>query len=505
MVAVNRALKHLGRALRRGLKAAPITMNGRDFWKHQPHAKQRVAIDCTIDAPPEPGQPPIEIFYGGAAGGGKSDWLIMEALRYVHIPGYACLILRKNYVLLSKAGAIMDRMKDWLRPFIKSRLVKWNEQQKTFTFPSGAKIQFGYIERPIEWQNYQGTEYQTIIWDELTEFPLNDEDANNPYKCLFRSMRGTGDAAKIPLRVLSASNPGNIGHNFVKQRFLPNSIDWTQAVIEKDGRKFIPCRAEDNTALDTVSYGLALDNLPTVIRERLKNGDWDIAEGLIIPGQHIRHFETDAEGYIYPLVDGERGRWRIHENNCTRFATIDTAGTSKDKANEARGKQASWTVATVFDYHAERDILFVRNIYRDRVGWNEMKMRIPWFLRENKVQSVNIENAHFGPVLADELEGQFSINRVGPTIEGMAEGWQGAKLDRAIAAGLLVRLENSQLLFQSGAAWLPSLSSELTSWSGHPDEQADQIDTLSYGSHRVKHGGGWGGTIPQAAGFSLAG
>jgi hypothetical protein len=508
MVAINRALKHFARAMRRQLKPPTTAMLGREYWKNQPWPKQQKALACTPETPRQPGDKPIEIFYGGAAGGGKSDWLLMEALRFVHNPGYACLILRKNYTLLSKAGAIMDRLKDWLRPWIKAKLVRWNQQEKTFYFTSGAKIQFGYIERPIDWQNYQGTEYQTIIFDELTEFLLNDEDANNPYKCLFRSLRGTGSAASLPLRMLAASNPGNIGHNFVKARFLPDQIDWTLDVITKDGRFFVPARSEDNLALDVESYHGALDNLPTVIRQRLKLGDWDIAEGLIIPGSHIRYFDVNERGDLFPLeADGVTpGRWHIPQSQCLRFATIDTAGTSKDKAAESKGKQASWSVVTVFDYHQGLDILFVRAVWRERVGWTELKWKPANFLRSHNVTTLLIENAHFGPVLADELSlAGFAVQLVGPCIEGMAEGWQGAKLDRAIAAGLLVRLEKGQLLFQTGSTWMPSLNSELTSWSGHPDEQADQIDTLSYGSYHCKGGTSWGGLVPDAAGFTLAG
>ena len=83
-----------------------------------------------------------EAMYGGAAGGGKSDALLMDASQFVDVPGYAALILRRSYKDLALPGAIMDRALSWWRPFSQ---IKWDAGEKTFTFPSGATITFGYL------------------------------------------------------------------------------------------------------------------------------------------------------------------------------------------------------------------------------------------------------------------------------------------------------------------------------------------------------------------------
>ena len=74
----------------------------------------------------------LEALYGGAAGGGKSSALLMAALQYVHVPGYAALILRRTYADLSLPGAIMDRAHEWLQ----GTGATWNGTEKRWTFPS---------------------------------------------------------------------------------------------------------------------------------------------------------------------------------------------------------------------------------------------------------------------------------------------------------------------------------------------------------------------------------
>ena len=85
-----------------------------------------------------------EALYGGAAGGGKSDALLMAALQYADVPGYSALLLRRSYTDLSLPGALMDRAKAWLMPSV----ARWRDSLKTWEFPSGASITFGYLEKP---------------------------------------------------------------------------------------------------------------------------------------------------------------------------------------------------------------------------------------------------------------------------------------------------------------------------------------------------------------------
>lgn len=198
----------------------------------------------------------IEALFGGAAGGGKSESLLMAALQYVDVPDYAALIIRLTYQDLMLPGAIMDRAKDWFRPHPD---VRWSEDRKTFTFPSGATLTFGHLSDQEARYRYQSSEFQSIGCDELTQLRESD------YRYLFSRLRRP-EGMPVPLRMRSGTNPGGHGHEWVKQRFL----------IEGPGRGriFVPARLDDNPYLDRVAYERSLAQLDPITRAQLRWGDW---------------------------------------------------------------------------------------------------------------------------------------------------------------------------------------------------------------------------------------
>lgn len=207
-----------------------------------------------------------EAFYGGAAGGGKSDALLMCALQYVDTPGYSAILFRKSYADLTKPGALMDRAKEWLLPY---KNVRWDEKEKKFTFYlQGTKhltstLQFGYMETNNDRYNYQGGEYQFIGWDELTHI----SKAN--YEYMFSRLRRL-KGVRIPLRVRGASNPpDDDGGAWVRTRFIVEGPE--------KGRIFIPAGLDDNPYLDKEEYEQTLEELDPVTRARLREGDWSIS------------------------------------------------------------------------------------------------------------------------------------------------------------------------------------------------------------------------------------
>lgn len=207
-----------------------------------------------------------EVFYGGAAGGGKSDWLLMAALQYVDIPGYNAILFRKTYQDLALPDALMSRAKEWLFPYRdKNGGVHWNEKDKVFTFPSGATLSFGYLEHLNDRFRYQGAAYQFLGFDELTQI------AELCYTYLF-SRRRRAAGSTIPLRFRAASNPGGEGHVWVKERFLGEEA-------ERKGRVFIPAMLDDNPFLDQEEYRISLYELDPVTRAQLLEGNWEILHG----------------------------------------------------------------------------------------------------------------------------------------------------------------------------------------------------------------------------------
>jgi predicted phage terminase large subunit-like protein len=235
----------------------------------------------------------LEALYGGAAGGGKSDALLMAALQYVDMPHYAALILRRSYTDLSLPDAIMSRARDWLSAHPE---VIWNESRKTFHFPSGATITFGYLESEADKYRYQGAAFQFVAFDELTQF------TRSQYLYLFSRLRRGVDAS-IPVRVRSASNPGGVGHEWVYDRFIPkHKFDGTiDMPIDNDGRprRFVPARLKDNPYLDQDEYAKALGELDAVTRAQLLEGNWLVRpEGAIFK---VGSFMTEDELPNHPF------------------------------------------------------------------------------------------------------------------------------------------------------------------------------------------------------------
>jgi len=202
--------------------------------------------------------------YGGAAGGGKSEALLYGALQYVDVPGYSAILFRKTYNDLNLPGALMDRAYEYLG----GSPAHWSSQTHTWTFPSGAKLAFGYLEREKDKFRYQSAEFQYVGFDELTQF------LEPQYRFLFSRMRRLADS-NIPLRMRSASNPGNIGHDWVKRRFNIQKFEYTV----HQGRTFIPAKLEENPSLDRESYIESLNELDPITRKQYLKGDWTARHG----------------------------------------------------------------------------------------------------------------------------------------------------------------------------------------------------------------------------------
>ena len=109
-----------------------------------------------------------DLFYGAAAGPGKTSFLLMAAVQYVQHPHYRALILRKTYADLSLPGAIMDRAISWWDGVEGAR---FSHADKTCYFPSGARVSFGYLASARDHFRYQGAEVHFVGIDEASQIP----------------------------------------------------------------------------------------------------------------------------------------------------------------------------------------------------------------------------------------------------------------------------------------------------------------------------------------------
>lgn len=266
-------------AAKRRQKAAAAS--GIPYCSHVPTQQQKCFLD--LQCP--------EALYGGAAGGGKSDAMLMAALQYVDRPGYAAILFRRTFKDLALPGAIMARSHEWLA----GTEAHWRGDEYKWTFPSGATLSFGYLDSENDRFRYQSAEFQFVGFDELTQFP------ERWYLYLFSRLRRL-EGSTIPLRMRSATNPGGLGHKWVKARFGINA-DGTVANNGRKDRVFVPAKLDDNPHVDRDAYRENLSKLDPVTREQLEKGRWiQDSSGLVYASWH--------RGLVVPqqVIDGP-ARW----------------------------------------------------------------------------------------------------------------------------------------------------------------------------------------------------
>jgi len=229
-----------------------------------------------------------EVLYGGAAGGGKSFGLLADPMRYFDNPNFSGLILRRTNDELREL--IWKSQELYLKAF---KGAKWGEKKSQWTFPSGAKLWFSYLDRDQDVLRYQGQSFSYIAVDELTQYP--SEFCWN----YLRSRLRTTDTT-LPIHMRATTNPGGIGHGWVKRAFIDPSPANTKFVAkdiqtgndlvypdghEKAGeplfyRRFIPASLKDNPYLmEGGQYEANLLSLPEMQRRQLLEGDWAVADG----------------------------------------------------------------------------------------------------------------------------------------------------------------------------------------------------------------------------------
>ena len=236
-----------------------------------------------------------EAMYGGAAGGGKSDALVMEGTRQIEIPHYKGLLVRKTYPQLSEL--IEKSLKYYPKAFPGA---KFNESKHTWRFPSGAKIVFGSMQHSKDKLNYQGKAYDFIGFDEMTQFTFDE------YIYLMSRNRPNGPGTRCYMR--GSANPGGIGHGWVKNRFVtaakPLTTIWEKRKIRKpDGtvyskwisRVFVPSSVFDNKKLleNDPDYLIRLASLPDAEKRALLYGDWDS-----FSGQYFSEWRDNPDHYV---------------------------------------------------------------------------------------------------------------------------------------------------------------------------------------------------------------
>ena len=240
-------------------------------YDYKPTARQTVGHNTMSD----------EILYGGAAGGGKSRWARAECLRMcLFVPGSRVVLFRRTFPELERA--VIDPLRMEMPPGV----ARYYVGTHTWRFGNGSILELAYMEGEADVHRYQGAEYSLIVFEELTQF------SESQYRYLLGRLRVAGRQktrmAELGWRprIISTSNPGGMGHLWVKARFIDAGIRstiWQPAASDDDPdpgtRCYVPAKVSDNPHVDA-GYIRQLNRQEPILRRALRDGDWTVLEGV---------------------------------------------------------------------------------------------------------------------------------------------------------------------------------------------------------------------------------
>ena len=213
--------------------------------------------------------------------------LLMESLRYKDKSAYRALLLRRTMPELRRSLIVTAH--EYL-----NHAASWNGSDNTYTFPSGAVLEFGHCQNEDDVYKYDSAAYDYIGFDELTTF--------TEFQYNYISVRNRGQDETIPKRIRSASNPGKVGHGWVKRRFIDNKEPYKLYKLEGESdltTQHIPARVYDNPTLlkNNPQYVQRLKSLNEPYRSAMLDGNWDL-----FIGQYFSEFAREKNGKPYHVI-----------------------------------------------------------------------------------------------------------------------------------------------------------------------------------------------------------
>lgn len=263
-------------------------------WKPNPKQAQFLALPFTIK----------EGFYGGGAGSGKSDVLLMYGIahKWHEVPSFKQVFMRRTYPDLKKE--IVGRSREIYPKFGAT----FNQTDMVWTFPrldqfgsgnknGGAQIFLGHCEQEKDVHNYDSMEISLFTPDELT----NCTEYIYLYIAFERNRSPVGSG--LPSIVRGAGMPGGIGHTFVKKRFVDPCPEGGKVIMGRGGNKriYIHSTLEDNKANIDPTYAQSLDGRPEAERKAKKFGDWTAYLGQVFEEFRSRKYPDEPQNALHVI------------------------------------------------------------------------------------------------------------------------------------------------------------------------------------------------------------
>jgi hypothetical protein len=279
-------------------------------WR--PHPKQEFALRRIEH----------EILYGGSRGGGKTDAGLVWLTDEINNPRFRALVIRKN----------AEDLTDWAdraTRFYAGFGAKIGYRPPVIEFPSGAVIRTGHLKDDNAYTKYQGQEFHRILIEELTQIPNEKR-----YKMLIASCRTS--IPELKPQIFLTTNPGGVGHEWVKKRFVDVAPPNTPYIdpVSGQSRIYIPATLDDNPTL--------MENDPAYIKQldALKETDidlwkaWRLGDWNTFAGQFFKEFKPELHvcKFYFPfksnvIVGGlDWGRTDPFSTEFTEIKTVEFDG-----------------------------------------------------------------------------------------------------------------------------------------------------------------------------------
>lgn len=328
----------------------------------------------------------FETLYGGAAGGGKSYGQLVDSMIYaLKYPKSKQIIFRRTYPELEKS---LIRTSFELFP---KEIYTFNKSSHTGTFKNGSIIDFAYCDKEDDVYKYQSAEYDVIRFDELTHF------TETMYVYLISRCRG---ANSYPKHIKSSTNPGGIGHSWVKARFIDVGAPDELHTVGRTSRIFIPAKIADNKFLmeSDPEYINRLENLSERERKALLHGEWDLNDGRFFDewdrSVHVvKAFSIPSDWNRYIALDyglDMLAAYKIVIDNNNRAYVLEEVYEGKD--NGGKGHIVSEAAKLIRDLIGKDKI---KSIYAPPDLWNRQKdtgKSIAQLFSENGVKLTRVSN-----------------------------------------------------------------------------------------------------------------